>query len=627
MNAIKNIDENRFLEKINILRSKSCFSEIAGLLTCSLQENTSQFNRRVFKYIPSLFREIPIKSSTNGINHVNLIINEPVIYKIDFPSECTMGQIPYFYMLCYLKESCHELNIYFQSASAKSISLNYNDYNLSKQTIAFEGIISAFTNNFSVISISDPGHFIPGLTSSFYVGTKDINFAQLISNIIESICLEAQISLADTLLVGSSAGGMGALLTSSYASSKTHVLAVNSQINTYGLSKVMQSLLGITDQKRILEKFGDRVCCKHRFQQNLNSIPNIYLLSNVRDNLHKRNYDFYELYQKLYSSEKHNNQSIFDSYYGVEGHGRPDKASLKEKIKIARVALTMQSNPISELNQHHPEITTKTEKIVRNRTIPIKIAKLNQRRKIIEKAVDISQIEILEIGAFDNPTFSKDEFKVSYCDYFSNKELIKNHSVVKPQRLKNAVDVDYVVKDSFFIKHIEKKFDLIVANHVIEHIPNMIEWLHNISLILKKNGFLFLTLPHKEYTFDKLRCITNLRELVRNYHENIKAPTIHHVFDQLYYHRPIKAENVWNNNYNHLLLKQRFGSAEDALNEAKKRLNNNIYVDVHCNVFTYESFLDIVNEMEKTRFTTLSLYLSQNIIEPYNEFYVLLKNS
>lgn len=179
-----------------------------------------------------------------------------------------------------------------------------------------------------------------------------------------------------------------------------------------------------------------------------------------------------------------------------------------------------------------------------NRAIPIKIAKRKQRRKCIKRTIDLSQATILEVGAFDNPTFLKDKFDVSYCDYFSREELIKNYDASKPQRVKNAVDVDYVVKDSSFIEHIDKKFDLIVANHVIEHIPNMIGWLHNISLILKRGGCLFLTIPHKEYTFDKLRSTTNFRELIRNYDENIMSPTVYQVADQILNHRPIKAENV-----------------------------------------------------------------------------------
>ena len=603
------IKEN-LVKKLRTHQSKFEYSKIAQLLAFSLKENSSEVNKQIFGYVPSLFREIAIDDLNKGINSSEIFIGEPVIYKIAFPSGLTMGNIPFFYLFCYLKDNCEELNVYFQSAAKINIPLAQQNYSIDKRKIIFEGMISAFTDNISTICISDPGHFIPGLMSSFYVGTKEINFTKLISMVVESLCANAQINLQKTLLFGSSAGGMGALLTSTYFNNKVQVLSINSQIYIYGLSQVMKALLGTDDRQTLLDKFGDRVCCRHRFQQNISSVPNIYLLANINDDLHDRNFDFYRLYQELYSGKNQGNQSVFDSYDGVEGHGRPDKASLKKKIKIAKEILTMKANTP-----------------VKASFVPRKLEKTQQRRQYIKKVVqNISKAEILEIGAFDRPSFTKSEANIYYCDYFSKEELAKNHSDIKPQRAKNAVDVDYVVKGGNYSEHINKKFDLVIANQVIEHIPNMIKWLQDISLILKKDGFLFLAISHKEYTFDKLRSVTSLDELTLNNLQDLKAPSIHHISDQLYYHRPVKAHDVWNNNYQHLLEKKRFHNAQDALDEAQKRLNANVYVDVHCNVFTYESFVNIINQLQGAQYISFQLHSSTDVTKPHNEFYALLKN-
>jgi len=110
----------------------------------------------------------------------------------------------------------------------------------------------------------------------------------------------------------------------------------------------MQSVFNITQPRRLLNKFGNQVSCTYRFNQDITSIPNIYILASVNDYLYQRNFDFYQQYISRFTEAGINNKSVFDSYYGVEGHGRPEANSLKAKIKIAREVLTMKSNINSE---------------------------------------------------------------------------------------------------------------------------------------------------------------------------------------------------------------------------------------------------------------------------------------
>ena len=348
MNHTVTIVEEDLRGQLASLQQRSSFSEIADLLTFSLKNGSSELNRQVFGYIPSLFREISITNPVQGILPAQINIGEPVIYKISFPQEQTIRGIPHFYIFCYLKQHSSRLTVYFQSAARTSQSLTQRQYTIEQKRIKFEGLISAFKEPESAICISDPGHFIPDLISSFYVGSRQINFPELLGNIIESICVSADIKLESTFLFGSSAGGMGALLSSTYLSQKAQVMAVNAQIITYDLAKVMLKLLGTKERRILLKQFANRVSCLNRFQQNISSVPNIYLLTNVNDSLHHRNYKFYQLYQKHFVAKGQANQSIFDSYYGVEGHGRPDKVSLKQKMEIAKTSLTMKSNIVRE---------------------------------------------------------------------------------------------------------------------------------------------------------------------------------------------------------------------------------------------------------------------------------------
>ena len=332
----------KFKTQFEELQQQNQFARIAQLITCSLQLIPSEYNRQIFGYIPGIFRQVELDASQ--VQSTNIFIGEPVIYKVFYPGKQNLYGISYFYIFCYFKENTSQLNVYFQSAHPEYEKLSIDEYDLNQSKISFEGSVSAFNpDNISVISVSDPGHFVPGFTSSYYVGSVDLNFNQLVAKVLENICRLADIKLKNTMLFGSSAGTFGALLTSTYLTQKTNVLAVNSQINIHYRNRLMEKFLGVSHPKKLLKEFGDRVSCIHRFQQDICSVPNIYILANVNDNLYQRNLKFYQLYLSRYTGKGINNQSVFDSYYGVEGHGRPEPNSLRRKIQIAREVLTMNS--------------------------------------------------------------------------------------------------------------------------------------------------------------------------------------------------------------------------------------------------------------------------------------------
>jgi hypothetical protein len=329
--------------QFEIFKQQKQFTQIAKLLTYALQVNPRHYNRQIFGHIPSIFREIVVLDPQQ-IQKSDLFIGEPVVYKIYYPLRQSLYNIPFFYLFCYLKENSYKLNIYFQSANSDYHNFSPKDYLLNQKKIHFEGCLSAFSNDdISVISVSDPGQFISGITSSYYVGSKEINFVKLIAEVLEKISILADISLNHSMLFGSSAGSFGALLSSTYFKQKVNVLAVNSQIFIQYQSRLMNILFGINDQKNLLKQFGCQVSCMQRFQEELNNVPNIYILANINDNLYQRNWKFYKMYLEKYTIKGVNNQSVFDSYYGIDGHGRPETTALKAKIRIAREILTMKS--------------------------------------------------------------------------------------------------------------------------------------------------------------------------------------------------------------------------------------------------------------------------------------------
>ena len=325
------------------LKQERNFNKIAKLISYSFQAIPNHLNRQIFGYVPNIFREVEIFLDESPIQQRNIFIGEPVVYKIHYPDNIKLYNLNYFYIFCYLKENSEALNVYFQSAHPNYRNLSPDGYTLNSSKINFEGCISGFKDNISLMSVSDPGHSIPGYASSFYVGSAELNFTKLIAEVVESIINLANLKTKNTLLIGSSAGTFGALLSSTYFSQKVNVLAVNSQINIQYRKDIIKLFPDVDRPQELIKKFGSQVSCLYRFRQQTNSIPNIYVLANINDNLYQRNFNFHKLYINTHTRVGIDNQSVFDSYYGVDGHGRPEPHSLKAKIKIAREVLTMKS--------------------------------------------------------------------------------------------------------------------------------------------------------------------------------------------------------------------------------------------------------------------------------------------
>ena len=149
------------------------------------------------------------------------------------------------------------------------------------------------------------------------------------------------------LLFGSSAGAVGALMCGALLSKKVNILSVNCQLELASRKWVLQKFFKGLSRPEAEQQYGKQLSCLKRYErlrQTPRQVLNIYLLCNIRDELHGKNLSFFEFLIQNFAKANYKNQFVFDSYYGVEGHGRPKPVQLKEKMKIARQTLMMSSN-------------------------------------------------------------------------------------------------------------------------------------------------------------------------------------------------------------------------------------------------------------------------------------------
>ena len=118
------------------------------------------------------------------------------------------------------------------------------------------------------------------------------------------------------------------------------------------------------------------------------------------------------------------------------------------------------------------------------------------RRGHLLKHTDLSGLG-LELGPYDQPTVFKSEAQVRYLDWKNREQLVRE--CTHPDLIEQIPEIDYVVESNRYGDYISDKFDYIIANHVMEHAPNMIQWLADLGAMMNDGVSLPVTDAHSGY--------------------------------------------------------------------------------------------------------------------------------
>lgn len=224
---------------------------------------------------------------------------------------------------------------------------------------------------------------------------------------------------------------------------------------------------------------------------------------------------------------------------------------------------------------------------------------MTRQEKILSCIDPATQLGI-EIGALNRPIVTREMGNIRYVDYTSTEELKQKYISDPNVDINQIVDVDYIWGEKCLpelVAH-ESPFDYVVAVHVIEHVPDLIGWLKEIHTTLKPGGILALAIPDKRYCFDYYRQLTGLPEVIEAYLQVNRKPTPRQIFDFFASHAYWKEKFIWSPqdvvNENEMV---RLYSITDAWNKSRQVFFEQSYYDVHCWVFTPQSFLDLVKKL------------------------------
>ena len=238
--------------------------------------------------------------------------------------------------------------------------------------------------------------------------------------------------------------------------------------------------------------------------------------------------------------------------------------------------------------------------------------------------LDLGQATAIEIGALDRPIIPPDSpgaFFVDHKDTASLREKYRGVSDVDTDKLVHVNGI-WGEKSLAEVAASVAPVDCLVASHLIEHVPDLVTWLHEVAAVLKPAGDLRLAIPDRRYTFDLLRAETVLADVLAAHLVRARIPQVRQVIDHVANTVHVDCHQLWEGTFDRTALVKCHETSHIEL-LSRDVLDNRSYDDVHCWVFTPSSFTRLMMRLAELgyhAFKCVKLFDT----EPYtNEFIVI----
>lgn len=219
---------------------------------------------------------------------------------------------------------------------------------------------------------------------------------------------------------------------------------------------------------------------------------------------------------------------------------------------------------------------------------------MDRRAKLLA-GIDVAHSTGVEIGALCRPFVKREDGRVIYVDHADTATLRRKFQIDPDVDLAALVDVDVVWGDTPLDQSIQERVDYVIASHVVEHVPDLISWLNEIASILRPGGEIRLIIPDRRFTFDYLRNETKLNDVAYAHMERARVPLPHIVLDYVANVVKIDGGAAWRGEVCAERLEHHH-TLQHALNCAAQA-KDGIYHDVHCWVFTPQSFATLMMDL------------------------------
>jgi hypothetical protein len=233
--------------------------------------------------------------------------------------------------------------------------------------------------------------------------------------------------------------------------------------------------------------------------------------------------------------------------------------------------------------------------------------------------------KIIEIGPSYNPLTPKAEGWRSYIvDHADREGLINKYREVPSVNVANIEPVDFVwtggaISDSVPAEH-RGTFDVFVASHVFEHVPDLVGVLRSAEVLCRSEGKMILALPDKRVCFDFFRPLSTTGDVLAAHRERRSRHSSKTLWDHFAYTATKNGAPGWGraDQTPPVLIH----SLADTASWAQKYTSDE-YMDAHAWTFVPASFRLILLELAYLGLTDWQVERTRPA--EYTEFYVWLR--
>ena len=208
---------------------------------------------------------------------------------------------------------------------------------------------------------------------------------------------------------------------------------------------------------------------------------------------------------------------------------------------------------------------------------------------------------ILEIGAGYNPVASKSAgWRTHVVDHASQDDLRRKYATANVN-VAAIEEVDTIwsggALDDSIPPALHGQFELLIASHLIEHLPDLLGFLISCERLMSHDGLIALAIPDRRYCFDCFRQNTMTGDVLEAHHERRSRHTLRTSWNQLAYCASNDGGIAWGpESPRNLALTTPFsGLAESYAVLAQDNVAG--YQDFHAWTFTPASFSLLILEL------------------------------
>ena len=233
--------------------------------------------------------------------------------------------------------------------------------------------------------------------------------------------------------------------------------------------------------------------------------------------------------------------------------------------------------------------------------------------------------KIIEIGPSYNPLTPKAKGWHSYVvDHTDGAGLIEKYRKDPSVNVGNIEEVDFVWTEGPLAEAVSSKhhgtFDIFVACHVLEHVPDLIGILRSAEVLCRPEAKMILALPDKRVCFDFFRPLSTTGEVLEAHLQRRSRHSVKSLWDTFAYNAMKHGGPGWGRT-DRAPLKLTY-LLHDAYASALK-YNSGEYMDAHAWTFVPSSFCLILLELGLLGLTDWQIERTE--AAEYTEFYVWLK--